>query len=177
MLTETSAELFEHGIQNENSDVRAHVCPMAKTVYVFRTKFALPIMEKFREGRASQPGVNGQITGVGRCVPVDAIPDVRKLAYRSRPWWDEFVPNLSTSVKGKLAIAVVIELLRLGRFPLWIYDGQESDSTKLQILGTDLLVYHKSRIQVKCDLAGGVGIGCTGNLFLQTAERNPLRLH
>jgi len=43
----------------------------------------------------------------------------------------------------------------------------------MQISGWDITVKLNFRIQIKCDWKCGLGDGCTGNLFIQIAERNP----
>ncbi len=47
----------------------------------------------------------------------------------------------------------------------------------MQIRGVDIVVRGQWRIQVKCDYDAGRGKdgSGTGNLFLQVAERNPLK--
>lgn len=53
--------------------------------------------------------------------------------------------------------------------------AEESGDKSVQIAGTDIVVCCKKRIQVKCDSRCGERPLGTGNLFLQRAERNPLR--
>ena len=68
----SAPKLHDYGIQNEQSDIRAHVGVRARTVYVFRTEEAKRLVASMRkdEGRfASQPGVVGP-TAFGFAVPV-----------------------------------------------------------------------------------------------------------
>jgi len=101
-----------------------------------------------------------------RCVPVNA----KWLIDRQ-----QFAATDSTSVKGRKAVDVVTSLLQIGWFPLLAVHTEDSDDYDLQVSGVDVFVAGRWRIQVKCDYKGGIGAGCTGNLFLQTQECNPLR--
>jgi hypothetical protein len=169
-------ELYNYGIHIENSDIRCHVAPGTKLVFIFQTAAAISILtENFPVKEASQPGVD-YVTGRGYAVPWDAIPDIRRIRWYTVAWWDRFSRSQSTSEKGRHAVWVATELLRIGRFPLWTL-GRDSERLELQIKGTDILMWGKWRIQVKCDYFAGRGDddSGTGNLFLQTAERNPLR--
>lgn len=169
-------ELFEHGIQTENADIRCHVAPKTRLVFVFRTAPLLDLdLEQYAVGWAGQPGVTYK-TGKGYLVPFKDIPDLRILRWHSAPWWDAFSPDQLPQEKGRLAVDVASELLRDGRFPLWHGYAKDSDRLEVQHGGTDILLWGRWKIQVKCDyFAGPKDAGGTGNLFLQTAERNPLR--
>jgi hypothetical protein len=61
-----------------------------------------------------------------------------------------------------------------GRFPIE-FDPKIVEGRGLQIEGMDIIVNCKVKIQVKCDFTGGRKPLGSGNLFLQTAECNPLR--
>ncbi len=55
--------------------------------------------------------------------------------------------------------------------PFWV-EARETNRDTVQIdKGTDIIVFCRKRVQVKCDWSAGK----TGNLFLQSAERNPLK--
>jgi hypothetical protein len=64
--------------------------------------------------------------------------------------------------------------MKRGRFPFWL-DATEDERQNVQILGTDILVFARKKVQVKCDYKAGDKPEGSGNLFLQRAERNPLR--
>ena len=164
------AELFEYGIHLENSDIRAHVSAFNKTVYVFRTIEGVKAIEANNPplAYAGQDGVNGP-TGLGWLVRHGWINDLRKIPVN---WarWDEFEAGWNTSKKGRFAVDCVLALMKYGRFPLWI-NACEDDRENIQLHGTDILVFARKKIQVKCDYPAGR----TGNLFLQKAERNPLK--
>jgi hypothetical protein len=167
-------ELFESGIQTENSDIRAHVSVVGKSIYVFPTVNGIAAMESCQNIKeAGQPGVAG-VTGKGKAVPWQSIAGIRKLQYHSWPRWGEFDRVLSTSQKGKLAVECVIASMKIGRFPFWL-DAAEDSRENIQVAGTDIVVFCKKKIQVKCDYY--CGDGGTGNIFLQFAERNPLKFH
>jgi hypothetical protein len=171
---DSKPELFSYGILTEGSDVRAHVGVASRSLYVFKTRDAIRLLQstkRYQLADAYQDGVNGR-TATGYPVPWKDIPDIRRLPFSSYDW-TTFAPTDTTTTKGRKAVEVVVCCLRLGRFPLFA-DAKESDSTKLQITGTDIVVWHKCKIQVKCDWRCGEGPSCTGNIFLQLSERNPL---
>lgn len=180
-MKQTLPELFDYGIQNEESDLRTHVCFKAGIVYVFETSAGRKAIERYdyKDKFAGQPGVNGP-TGKGKAVPIEAIRGVTEtyipdLLIRRYPIFRED----DTSVKGRKAEAIVKEIIRAGRFPFpnkWNHVNPAC--VDIQHVGVDLIVIypHEIRIQVKCDYLGGSKmLGGTGNLFLQTAERNPKR--
>lgn len=69
-----AGKLFEYGIQNETSDIRAHVSVVHKCIYVFRTAAAVAAIEKHKAKlktvSACQPGVEG-ITATGWPMPIE----------------------------------------------------------------------------------------------------------
>lgn len=172
-------ELFDYGIHNEASNIRAHVAPASTTLFVFPTICAVQIMKNYPKVPAFQQGVEGA-TAVGYLVPPKAIPYIRCLQIGTNRL-DGFVPNLSTTEKGDRAVKVVNDFLMGGRFPLWL-EGAFVTDKEIQITGTDIVVQGKWKIEVKCDYwasteKGEPIAGCTGNLYLQILERNPLKKH
>lgn len=169
-MSTAQTELFEYGIQNEDSDIRAHVSVVNRTIYVFPTRNAVKaIAEKCpKEAPAYQNGIKGP-TANGWPTPIKWIEDIREVKFHSWSGWNEFSPILSTSKKGQLAVRCVSEALKLGRFPLWIKNAKEIADRTIQRRGTDILLFCQQKIQVKCDYRAGE----TGNLYLQKAERNP----
>lgn len=169
--------LVEYGIQCEKSDIRAHVGVWARSVYVFPTRCGAELIQsgKYISRPAFQAGVIGR-TALGYCVPICEFPTLRTISVPALSLWDDFHSDDTTSTKGKTAVAVVLYLLKNGRFPMWI-DTTEDDRTNVQVKGTDILLFAKQKIQVKCDYRCGTGhLECTGNLYLQTHEANPLHL-
>lgn len=170
-----SAELFEYGIQTEDSDIRAHVSVVNKTIYAYQTFKGVEAVEKYKpkEAYAGQPNVDGH-TAKGWLVRPEWIDGLMKLNFVSWPYWTSFNRNMTTSEKGNLAVKCVCDCMKKGRFPFWI-NATEEDRQNIQIKGVDIVVFCRKKIQVKCDWYSGPFPG-TGNLFLQSAERNPLRL-
>lgn len=178
-------ELFASGIQTEDSDIRAHVSFCNNTVYIFETQCGRDAIERIKpeEADASQIGVEGR-TGRGWKVPIKEIAGMRAIKPSLWEGWERWNHDLllvpmkdgkrefSTSEKGRRAVECVKYVMKHGRFPFWL-DAAEDDRQCVQINGTDILVFVKKRVQVKCDARAGI----TRNLFLQNAERNPLRLY
>ena len=81
--------------------------------------------------------------------------------------------------KGRKATLLIKGMIRDGMFPMPAIPLEQLDRA-LQIDGEDIVAWisgRRIRIQVKCDYAGGEeSLGGTGNLFLQTAELNPLKV-
>lgn len=170
-----NAILVEYGIQNEQSDIRAHVCFAIKRVYIFKTINGLKAIEDriYKERSAYQNGIE---TAKGYAVPISDIEDIREISIS-----DEDIEFLSPDIndtetdKGQKAMWIVTGLLKKGLFPLWL-DTENADSKEMQISGIDIIITCKKRIQVKCDFKGGSRIlGGTGNLFLQIKECNPYK--
>ena len=61
-------------------------------------------------------------------------------------------------------------MLKKNLIPVAFHIQEVTDRT-MQISGTDILVSARYKIQVKCDWR----VGDTGNIYLQTQERNPLK--
>jgi hypothetical protein len=168
-----NTKLVEYGIQNEQSDIRAHVSMFANRVYVYHTKDG---KEAAESGKYPQkPARTGEmITAMGYIVPPRAIPgckavDIPEMYHNSIKETD------STSEKGRKAVDIVSYLLQNGLFPLTTQPVIVSE-TDIQIQGTDITIHMQARIQVKCDLrAGCKAHGGIGNLYLQFAERNPFK--
>jgi len=164
--------MFEHGIGQENSDIRAHVSPLKMQIFVFKTSSILELLKKesFPEKTASQPGVVG-ITAKGRIIPISKIPNLIMVEWNFPPRWKCFSDTDSTSKKGNDAVGIVTDALRRGMFPLYALAVEIKDKN-MQISGTDIIVSGRWKIQVKCDYPAGR----TGNLFIQTHERNPKKM-
>lgn len=170
--------LHEHGIHTENSHIRAHVGVISKRVYVFKTECAKKAVSslKLEQRIAYQPGYS-KPTARGWLAPLDAIEDMRVINCTGWPLFEGFNDTLSTAQKGAKAVDIVLALIERGRFPFWIKAAETKDKA-IQISGTDIVVDNKTAIQVKCDFKAGPKVinGCTGNLFLQSHEINPLGL-
>lgn len=169
--------LIEYGIQNEDTDIRAHVGVLAATVYVYPTQTGKRLIES---GRYEQKPVKtgNIITALGCVVPWRDIPGVKTIAIPDS-WMQKISFGVldSTTVKGEKAVKIVSGMLKQGMFPLPV-DPRVINESQLQISGLDILVELRTKIQVKCDYRGGGSKPiCTGNLFLQTHECNPWGQH
>lgn len=173
-------KMFEYGVQTELSDIRAHVGMTVCKVYVFPTKETKELIEKMSKENMSrrpayQPGVSSP-TAWGFPVPWEQIPRIKEVRF-PKGWILNWKDTLSTTQKGAIAVDVVRNLLKLGRFPLWA-EAIIPEDREIQIQGTDIIVKQEFRIQVKCDAkCGSRELGGTGNIYLQTHESNPLGKH
>ena len=174
------AQLFQYGIHNEASNIRAHVAPLARRVFVFPTICGkrAALMQGVETRMAFQPGVQHP-TAMGSIVKPESIDNLKSILIAD--WrFDGFTEDLSTSEKGNRAVLIVQDLLKAGAFPLWV-EGEFIKDTQIQIKGTDVIVKGQWKIEVKCDFRASEkrrlpDPRCTGHLFLQTAECNPLNM-
>lgn len=173
--------LIDYGIQNEESDIRIHVCPQVRRVYVYPTQYGIQAIES---GQYHQvPGYQKDIevpTSMGYLVPPLDIERCVSLELKDKTWEHMgFSANDSLKQKGDKAERLVRGMLKNGMLPLPM-KGQQITDADIQKRGQDILVIEKDgiRIQVKCDFKGGEKkLGGTGNLFLQVQECNPLDIH
>jgi hypothetical protein len=171
-------QLFDYGIHNEGSDIRAHVGMIVQRAYVFPTsKGVAAIKRHISNGNgkvyAKQPNVNFY-TASGFPVPWNEIEGIKRVQFPIA-WVMEYRETMTLTEKGNLAVSVIEKLLKDGRFPLWI-DPIYCEGKDIQISGTDIVVKGTWKIQVKCDArCGEKELGGTGNIFLQVAERNPFK--
>jgi len=174
--------LVDYGIQNEESDVRAHVCPVARRVYVYPTTTGRAAVDsgRYKKVPGWQPGVN-EPTAEGYLVPPFEIERCISLGVNDGVWERLGMAQAQdTSTKGRKALWLVKHMILAGLFPLPMI-GTEVQEKDIQIRGADLIVAPRAGaerpfvVQVKCDYPGGEkALGGTGNLFLQVAESNPL---
>jgi len=169
---EISYNLIKYGIFEEKSDIRAHVT--YQKVFVFKTKELINLLllkgNELPEAIAYQPNYD-EPTAKGKLVKPKMIKDIRELNFMTWNEWN-FNEKWTTTEKGKWAIRCVIELIKIGRFPFWL-ETKQTDNVKIDIQGTDILVVMDQKIQVKCDYPAFK----TGNLYIQTHELNPHKLH
>jgi hypothetical protein len=179
-----AGNLVEYGIQTEGSQLRAHVCPVARRVYVYPTECGVAAIETggHMEVDGYQAGVEGR-TAQGYLVPPFAIARCVALAVNERVWERlAFAEGDSLVEKGRKAARLVAAMVREGLFPLPAA-AEEVAEEALQIRGADIVVRgawgeEGVVIQVKCDYEGGEkALGGSGYLFLQVRERNPFRSH
>ena len=114
------------------------------------------------------------------------MPDRSALTWKARQRRSGHVGKIireddDTSEKGRKAVGLIAAMLRRGLLPIpGKVQRLVTDIDKpLQIEGQDIIVEFGAatvRIQVKCDYKGGdKSRGGTGFLYLQTAERNPMK--
>ncbi len=168
-----NTQLVDHGIQTEDSDIRAHVSVSNNTVYVFATKWAMMVLNSNKyDPIPVWSNVNGNRiqTATGYLVP---IVDIKPGEIYAKNIIESvgFVDGdySTTSHKGQLAQKVIEDLLQRGLIPLPASPHIVTD-VEIQRSGIDLIVRGQWKIEVKCDWKAGD----TGNLFLQVAECNPL---
>jgi hypothetical protein len=174
--------LVNYGIQTETSDIRIHVCSVIGYAYVYITEQAKIVVAARTEAQciAARQLVNGKsvITAQGYLVTPDEIPGCNEVKIPgdiSASYPIEEKDN--TTLKGSQAVAIVKECI-LRHVILLPARIDEITDIDMQIKGTDIIVQSHLRIQVKCDRRGGRRtFGGTGNLYLQTAEINPLKAH
>ena len=168
-----NTKLVDYGIQNEKSDIRAHVCPLVGCVYAFKTKDGRACVESGKYP-ASSAFTGDTETARGYLVPPRNIPGCHQIKI---PAALLAVVNLQehedTIEKGNKAVLIISELLKKGLFPIDLIPKDVADKD-LQVEGVDIIIALEARIQVKCDYRGGPkAYGGTGNLFLQVSECNP----
>ena len=172
-MTNLADNLIPYGIQNEESFIRAHVCPVVGRVYVFETERGRDIIKK-KQYRITPAYTGGQKTAEGYLVPPEDIEGVMEFNIP-----DDLKRNIlelsesTTSIKGRGAVKIVQEMMsrRLLTMPTILED---ETSVEAQLRGSDLVVGKDCTVQVKCDWRGGsLRLGGTGNLYLQISELNP----
>jgi len=170
--------MHKYGIDEEQSDIRAHVSLPGRRLTVYRTAdmVALIAGNKYRRKIATQPGVEFP-TALGWLVPLNDIQPQFVITSGVFPWdkWDHATMNCGQ--KGDMAVVCVKAAILANKFPLWVC-GHVNGDKELDIQGTDIIVSARRRIQVKYDApAYPTKDGGTGNLYVQTHECNPLKIH
>lgn len=172
--------LLPHGILTETSDIRCHVCPKVRRIYIFPTPAGIEAIQngnyRLLEGR--QEGTDG-VTARGYNVPPADIKKCVAIAIAERAWSHlDFQPSDSLSLKGRKALRLAKGMIEQGLFPLPGLTGCDA-GFELDIKGMDIIVttaVQRRTIQVKCDFLGGdPELGGFG-LFLQVEECNPLHI-
>lgn len=165
--------LTNYGIMDEQVHLRVHVCVIAQKAYAFIPGNARKAIEagNYRLISVRPPWAGGQETARGYCVPVRDIIGIQCFDVPDLIKAQNFSQTDNPSVGGKKAQNVVVQMARQGIFcppcePEVIGDEER------QIAHIDLLLWNVFQMQVKLDSKGGVHPQATGNLFLQTCERN-----
>jgi len=158
-MSRGNTKLVDYGIQNENSHIRAHVCPKVQRVYVFPTTNGVTAVGsgKYRTKPASQEGYDG-VTGIGHLVPPFDIEGCVSVSINDNVWTAlEFDKREKPPVKGRKAVRLVVGMLKRGLFPFPVV-AEEIRDEDLQIKGADVIVKagiiakEGTIIQVKCCL-------------------------
>ena len=180
----SNAELHEYGIQNEKSDMRIHVCPRVRRVYVYPTSAGRESLKKGIHTLGYQHQINFPTAEGLRVRPFD-IAGFLEIKLPDEAIWDEinFSKSDGTSQKGRKAVKVVLYMAEK-KLPPFV------SNSKIEVIrdglnqrdGVDIIAESskggRMRIQVKCDFDGGRrSLGGTGYLYLQTHECNPLSKH
>lgn len=171
-------KLTRHGIHDEVSDYRAHVCFAEGAVYLFETAQGKLTVDtgNYPVREAYQKGVEGR-TALGYLVPPFHIPGCKRVPIPADVIYEiDCRRDESTSVKGKKAVRVVARMMQMGYITLPM-SLVEIDEKKLQIQGIDAVTKVEKKLQVKCDFYGGTRPDGSGNLYLQFAEHNPNGMH
>ena len=171
--------LIDYGIREENSSRRVHVCPVVKKVYFFKTQAGIYAIDMGHYDE-KHPTQGQYITAAGYAVPCQDINGIFEVAPPDNIWdLVAFSQYDREDVKGKKAEQVAIYCFRNGLFSYGIVNAlpQEVKDISIQKEGADLIVQPWGHVQVKCDYRGGIGVGGTGNLFIQVAEWNPYNRH
>ena len=164
--------LIKHGIAEDESDYRLHVGFANARAYVFPTEAARVVLSnghQYERWEASQPGTD-LVTGAGYYVPWHDIQGCMEICIpKDTMVHAQLSRRESTSAKGRKAVQVAKELFERGMVHL-PFQTKEITSYDLQIKGTDLIIFSRLSIQVKCDY------WCAKRgLAIQTHECNPLR--
>jgi len=170
--------LHEYGIADEQSDIRAHVSLPGRRVTVYSTDDMVTLTDSndYRSATATQPGVDFD-TAKGVLVPIADIHPRYVLLSDSFPWDKWIHGEMGCKAKGDFAVLCVRAAIVANRFPLWVC-GVVTEDREIDIQGTDIVVAASRRIQVKYDAPSYPREnGGSGNLFIQTHECNPLKIH
>ena len=149
-------------------------------LFVFRKQEAIKVMENFSLVNAYQPGHDGA-TATGYLVPpiyiagLISVPvDPVDIAPMKEYW--------STSQKGDWTVSTVERMIRRGQIPGFLSERTiryELDA-KAQQKGSGDIIYEGGNIEIKADWRASFFRntpvrGCSGYLFVQFQECNPLR--
>lgn len=181
-------QLVNYGIHTEQSDWRVHVCVLARRVYVFPPPAAVQAVNRraVKDQAGNKQVFTGDVmTATGYAIPVAEIDPIYEILIPKALLGHDHRSNapfiihhdMDTSVKGRRAEALVKWMWLHNMFPFMRpLSIQEQREKKDQIKGMDLKLIGPN-LEVKCDFAGGVGNGATGNLFIQLSECNPFGRH
>ena len=182
MKVPSNVQLVDYGIQNEESDIRAHVAVYAQKVYIYRTEIGQAVIKRRPPYRLASVYTAGIKTAEGYLVPTRNIDGCQGYAIPDNVFTTSGIGQLPErgyqGQKGKAATYIVHQMLQLGLVPVPVTVTEVNDQS-MQIQGIDIQTRANVNIQIKCDYRAGNGTHprCTGNLFLQIRECNPFQIH
>ena len=167
--------LYPHGINSEVAQWRAHVAIPCRQIFMFPTSKAISLITQngYPLTNAYQKNIT-YATAQGYLIP---IRDFGASLQRTPIPFDISLPTetqleqYDTSQKGRLAANVVMLMLQRGAIAIATKWECETPTYQQDKSGIDLIICSKILLQIKCDLK----ICKTGNLYIQTAEANPLK--
>jgi len=124
-------ELIKYGIEEEQSDLRVHVCPLVRVIYVYSTVKGIEAIskDKFKEVSVFTKGIK---TAKGYLVPPDKIHSCKGYNIKDKFWnKHKFYETDDHGEKGKKAQSLVAELLHRGELPL-PFDPRIIKNVKMQ---------------------------------------------
>lgn len=146
------------------SDITIHLCPLARQVYIYTTgrmqEHVKEHLESFKEIKTP--------TSIGRLIPCshELIRTCKRLQDAIK--WDD-APSIDAAPEDKQAWSET-EVAR-------VIDAIIITNKEQQLAGIDLVDKRGRTIQIKYDGRGGLGHGCTGNLYYELAEINIYNTH
>lgn len=174
--------LVDHGIQKYESDYIVHVCYVAGEIFVYSPDAGMVAIDSGKYiKRPAYQMVNGKrvLTAGGYTIPPEEINGCSWEEIPDQIKTRHIIKNIQdTSTKGQKASDIVRDCIISGCFPVAPKIKEECDLT-LQNKGYDLIVsVEYGSLEIKCDYRGGHrSRGGTGNLYLQTCEINPNKMH
>jgi len=135
--------LVDYGIQNEHSHIRAHVCPVVRRVYVYKTQDGIAAINtgNHRQTHGYQDGVTSP-TASGYLVPPFEISGCVSIAFAPRVWKHKslrFSQSDNLKEKGAKAECLIRQMLVRGLFPIAIV-ATKITSKDLQMRGGDIII-------------------------------------
>lgn len=171
--------MYEYGINNVTADYMIHVCTNVGKVYIYETDRGREAIDSGEFPRRTVRDKFGRKTAYGNIVPVDSIPgmstiDIPKPINRLLgPKKGDSKSEMGNKAARIAAVIIHRETLHGATSASHVPVGDPR-----QMQGIDLVTDNGITYEVKLDKPGGEkGLGGTGNLFLQTHERNYYQQH
>lgn len=153
----------------DGAEIRIHISIVNRELYIFTSKMLEETKSEFCFFEREVETEDG-ITATGICIPIELIKGLKKCKI-SKDIWNTYDSNATTSLKGRFAVEVVKAYCDEHKIKF-----EEAMDIKNQINGIDgWMTWDNGKrytVQIKLDEKSGNWPG-TGNLFIQTFERNP----